>query len=306
MTTWDCTTKQQSISCGTKTGNAASPCLSSAEPMNCRKLIVLLRISAFSVPDTACAYSSDEYPEDCREDSYTDDLYCENWDWCTANWKRGCRQCRSTSSTKKPKIAPHKTARASVQRKQVRTKEKVQQNVEARKENNERRLQERHLQRFGYEIYHRRTDYVGKRPNKMTAPHSYVPHKGRSRTTEDHPATLLYELKKDDICDDFSRLLADLQHRDLTPEDYELLLRLDEKVAPKTISQSALSSFDSLTLQSASTLVGELCSICMEVYCESQRVKTLPCQHTFHCDCIDTWLSSASLNCPLDGMAVQP
>ena len=283
-----------------------------------RKILILMRVTAFSVPDkTDGVWSSEESEirdplEQYFQESAEDCVYDEVWDHCMENWKRGCKHCRSTSSHKKPKPAPHRLVRASTQRKALRKKENVHCNAEAQKENNERKLQKRHLARFGCEIYNKRSDCIdsasSKRPTRVTAPHGYLPHKGRAKhkqDSSDHPAALLYELKGDDVSDNFSRLLVDLQHRDLTPEDYDLLLRLDEKVTPKTVSESALSSFDTLTLESTSVLIGELCSICMEVYSPSQSVKTLPCQHTFHCNCIDMWLSSASLNCPLDGIAVQ-
>lgn len=287
--------------------------MSSDTELKHRKTVILMRISTFFIPDaTRCSVEETETTQnDPYLEDYEEDLYHDDWDWCTANWKRGCKQCRSTSSHKKPKLDPHKRVKAIMQKKQVKTKENIKLNAEARKQNIEHRLKKRYLERFGYDIYYRRTDHVNvgsRKPTRMTAPYSYVASKRRLQCdgrSGDHPAALLYELKSNDISDDFSRLLVDLQHRDLTPEDYEILLRLDDKVAPKTISESALSSFDTLTLQSASTLIGELCSICMEVYSESQSVKTLPCQHTFHCNCIDTWLSSASLNCPLDGIAVE-
>lgn len=41
------------------------------------------------------------------------------------------------------------------------------------------------------------------------------------------------------------RQLNDLMNRELTPEDYELLLSLDEGVAKKTVEKSALDSFAS-------------------------------------------------------------
>ena len=284
-----------------------------------RQIVILMRIG-FPAPsllwrtpvDGSETLGSDQptqYDQDADDDYY----YDSDWEWLSSNWKRGSRPCRSTGAHKKPKTSPRRIlTRPSLEKKQRKTKENIQINAEARKENNELRLKRRHIQRLGLDLYYRRTDehYCSKTktPGKMTAPCGYVPHKQRQRgrkTSGDHPAALLYELKHEDISDEFSRLLVDLQHRDLTPEDYETLLRLDEKVAPKTVSESALSSFETLTLESTSNLVGELCSICMEVYSVSQSIKTLPCSHTFHSSCIDTWLSSASLNCPLDGIAVQ-
>ena len=286
-----------------------------------RKIIVLLRIIHHAAGRSVDGLVQSESPETLSEleDLWLDDedLYGDSdcWEAVTENWKRGCKPCRSTAGQKKPKPALCVRPRPSRERKQRKTRENVRSNAEARKENNEERLKRKHIQRSGLALYFRRTEeiYTGKRgkkqPSKVTAPRSYIAHKPRKKnnqtTAEDHPAALLYELKHNDISDDFSRLLVELQHRDLTPEDYDTLLRLDEKVAPKTVSESALTSFETLTLQSSSNLVGELCSICMEVYSVSERVKTLPCCHTFHCSCIDTWLSTASLNCPLDGIAMQ-
>ena len=286
--------------------------ISTKEATNKRRKIIILMRTTFFVHATGGVYLAEESETECDpiEQNFPseqeDELYDVYENWCT-NWKRGCRNCRSTASTKKPKHDPRKRVKASTNRRNLKTKENVQSNAEARKANNERRLQKRHLQRFGYEIYHRKTDGI----TNTSAQCNYVPHKLRRHHTgidgghQNHPSVLQYELKSDNVSDDLSRLLVELQHRDLTPEDYEILLRLDEKVAPKTVSKSALATFDTLTLESASTLLGDLCSICMEVYSESQCVKTLPCQHTFHDSCINTWLSSASLNCPLDGIAVQ-
>ena len=278
-----------------------------------RKVILVIRIlnipapSAVSRIPASGILESDpltQYDQCSDEDSWDSD-----WEFLEAgNWKRGSRPCRSTAARKKPKTSPRRMlARPSLDRKQRKTKENLKVNAEARKENNELKLRSRHVQRLGLDLYYRRTDEQYSRktktPSKMAAPRGYVPHKQR-RDRQDHPAALLYELKHKDISEHFSRLLVDLQHRDLTPEDYDTLLRLDDKVAPKTVPQSALSSFQTLTLESTSNLVGELCSICMEVYSASQSIKTLPCTHTFHCSCIDTWLSSASPNCPLDSIAV--
>jgi hypothetical protein len=68
-----------------------------------------------------------------------------------------------------------------------------------------------------------------------------------------------------------------MNQSDLTPEDYELLLRLDERVAPKTISENKLNTFKTETIESNDDL--EVCPICMELYEMGQVRKYLPCQH---------------------------
>ncbi|CAO3630092.1 unnamed protein product [Cunninghamella blakesleeana] len=41
------------------------------------------------------------------------------------------------------------------------------------------------------------------------------------------------------------------------------------------------------------------CVICLELYKEGQKVRQLPCEHEYHCDCIDPWLKNKSGECPL-------
>ena len=100
----------------------------------------------------------------------------------------------------------------------------------------------------------------------------------------------------------FLRDFVDLQHREITPEDYELLLQLDELVKKKMVSKAALDSFTVFTAEEGLTC--EQCAVCLEQYCTGQELKQLPCSHFFHKDCIEQWLSTVSMNCPLDGLPV--
>ena len=102
---------------------------------------------------------------------------------------------------------------------------------------------------------------------------------------------------------DMVNILINLQNRDLTPEDYELLLRLDERVAPKTVTQDILDTFKTDVVTESE--VNETCAVCIEAYQLGQERKHLPCGHIFHQNCIDTWLKNSSLNCPLDGLSVE-
>jgi E3 ubiquitin-protein ligase ZSWIM2 len=90
----------------------------------------------------------------------------------------------------------------------------------------------------------------------------------------------------------------------MTPEDYEMLLRLDERVAPKTVSMNVISSFKTDIVDESIASAGVLCSVCMEGYEVGQKRKYLPCDHVFHEQCIDMWLCNSSQNCPLDGLPV--
>ncbi|CAJ1087770.1 E3 ubiquitin-protein ligase ZSWIM2 isoform X1 [Xyrichtys novacula] len=49
--------------------------------------------------------------------------------------------------------------------------------------------------------------------------------------------------------------------------------------------------------------VGLQCRICLQDFNLGQHVRTLPCQHKFHSDCVDTILRKSSC-CPLDGFIV--
>jgi len=90
--------------------------------------------------------------------------------------------------------------------------------------------------------------------------------------------------------------------RELTPEDYELLLTLDQGVAKKTLNTDSLQSMEKTVLDSS---LDELCCICMSNFEKGDSVKTLPCKHFFHENCIDMWLANSSVNCPVDGLPVK-
>lgn len=104
-------------------------------------------------------------------------------------------------------------------------------------------------------------------------------------------------------------LLIELQTRDITPEDYDLLLILDETVEKKTVDKGVLESIPTISWVSPpldDEEEGPSCCICMCEFEEGNMVSTLPaCKHEFHKDCIEKWLSSNSTTCPLDGMSVK-
>lgn len=90
--------------------------------------------------------------------------------------------------------------------------------------------------------------------------------------------------------------VSDLLFREITPEDYETLLRLDETVSKPTASAS---SIEGLTKVSGKTLAGETCSVCLAAFEDDDIAATLPCSHHFHNDCITKWLSECRSACPL-------
>ncbi|XP_074647856.1 uncharacterized protein LOC141903574 [Tubulanus polymorphus] len=98
--------------------------------------------------------------------------------------------------------------------------------------------------------------------------------------------------------------LINLQHRELNPNDYELLLVLDQQIQAKTIDDEYLERLRVCKVNLDNTNPGEACSICLEIYALDQALKYLPCGHYFHDNCIDVWLTNSSVNCPLDGLPV--
>lgn len=97
-------------------------------------------------------------------------------------------------------------------------------------------------------------------------------------------------------------LLIELQDREIAPEDYDLLVQLDCSVKPKIISDAKINSLRS---DSVTSVLDDVCSICMEDYIPGDVRKFLPCEHHFHGHCIRIWLSTTSDRCPIDGKEVR-
>merc|ERR1711871_1069803 len=160
-------------------------------------------------------------------------------------------------------------------------------------------------------------------------------------------------------------MLRQLEQRDILPEDYDLLGRLDESLKPKTLISDDLAQFEittytppprpavslpnsscllgisdnvsqllpaccpsaadthiygsafwklplpSLEDDGASTCVSDVdassgdsatmfhaCGVCLVDFEGGEEVRTLPCGHLFHRECIDHWLLNCSISCP--------
>lgn len=94
--------------------------------------------------------------------------------------------------------------------------------------------------------------------------------------------------------------IEDLMTRDLTPEDYELLLLLDEGIKKaKTMSPEAAAA---LPRAIGTEWVNEACSICLCALELDEDVRMLPaCRHFFHAPCAERWLTSSKATCPVCG-----
>lgn len=94
-----------------------------------------------------------------------------------------------------------------------------------------------------------------------------------------------------------------LQFREISGDDFEALLALDENV-PVRSTVEPMSVIGSLPLISADTHDGIECSICLEDHRVGDQVVRLQCGHLFHPKCIAGWMGHCSRHtCPL---CVQP
>lgn len=258
------------------------------------------------VSEGVCLAVQDETETDAElYDGFEDDNTADD-DFCYSNWKKGCHFCRSVSKNTKPKVKPHKRVKTVDSNRTTVKSANIKENTTAQKNNIQKRLDKMNLQRTGLDTYFKRLETALKESVKSAK--KGPTGRGANRANAiDHPNALKYELKHNNASKDNNNQtnrIADLQHREIGPEDYELLLLLDASIAPKTVSTSFLTSLRVVIVEEAN-LLGELCAICIEPYRESDKAKQLPCQHYFHENCIDNWLSNASLNCPLDGVSVE-
>ncbi|KAG8004464.1 E3 ubiquitin-protein ligase Zswim2, partial [Nibea albiflora] len=75
--------------------------------------------------------------------------------------------------------------------------------------------------------------------------------------------------------------------------------------AADTPSHRALEGLPAIRVRPGSRLLdeGQQCRICLQDFSLGQRVRTLPCQHQFHADCVDGILQKSN-SCPLDGYVI--
>lgn len=103
----------------------------------------------------------------------------------------------------------------------------------------------------------------------------------------DHDAVMACGLRQDEI--------FDLMNRDIRPEDFELLSKLDDAVPNRnTAEQSLVESLPEVRVSSCTT---SECGVCLG--CLAEPVVQLPCRHAFHQACISRWLTQCKNACPL-------
>ncbi|XP_062505171.1 E3 ubiquitin-protein ligase ZSWIM2-like [Corticium candelabrum] len=102
-----------------------------------------------------------------------------------------------------------------------------------------------------------------------------------------------------------SALLSDIQSRELTADDYDLLNQLDNSVV-EPLPRHVVESFPIEKLKPSHPLLspGVQCRVCLMPFKALQHVRVLPCRHRFHVSCIDRWLVNERATCPVDGLTV--
>lgn len=91
--------------------------------------------------------------------------------------------------------------------------------------------------------------------------------------------------------------VIDLMHRDLSPEDFEMLAKLDERLQPRNIA--AKNSVDRLPRVPVKDCGCTECAVCLNKLEPAGTAVQLPCRHSFHHECISKWLTQCKNKCPL-------
>ncbi|KAF9427881.1 E3 ubiquitin-protein ligase rnf13 [Podila epigama] len=74
----------------------------------------------------------------------------------------------------------------------------------------------------------------------------------------------------------------------------------------KLLASTTLNTNQESTQEHSTTVVvttdgtlEDLCSICLGEYETNDRIRILPCNHEYHAECVDIWLTHKSTHCPL-------
>jgi len=68
--------------------------------------------------------------------------------------------------------------------------------------------------------------------------------------------------------------------------------------ATQVTSDEALESVGIRHFSLSSVTNEDQCHICLQDFAEGDEIRSLPCNHSFHVDCVDTWLKQKSSSCP--------
>ncbi|XP_014668323.1 PREDICTED: E3 ubiquitin-protein ligase Zswim2-like [Priapulus caudatus] len=98
-------------------------------------------------------------------------------------------------------------------------------------------------------------------------------------------------------------VMENLSGRDLVEDDYDLLLQLASSQPGRLLTTEEVGRLSVSTTTARGHLLqpGMQCRVCLRPFLAGHRVRTLPCAHVFHKDCIDNWLQNERGACPVDG-----
>jgi len=97
-------------------------------------------------------------------------------------------------------------------------------------------------------------------------------------------------------------LIQNLQNRELSEEDYNTLLLLDQKAIQGSIPLHVINSFPTKKIKYIDK-DKYTCVICNSTVQMNEIIRKLPCKHNFHQNCIDKWLLHTRSTCPVCGLA---
>jgi hypothetical protein len=97
--------------------------------------------------------------------------------------------------------------------------------------------------------------------------------------------------------------VIDFMYRDLSPEDFEMLSKLDERVPKRNTAGRSL--VDRLPRVPAAECGATECGICLAELEGTASVVKLPCRHAFHPSCISRWLTQCKSTCPFCNAPIQ-
>ncbi|KJE89298.1 hypothetical protein CAOG_00798 [Capsaspora owczarzaki ATCC 30864] len=230
------------------------------------------------------------------------------------NKHRGDSVRRSTSENRSDKIRPKRRYNVNMLRRAEARKQRICDQIAAEKANRpnfardywiEQVLPNQEAAVFSSRLAPSTIPALQPKARKAAARHAH-PYGGGHRHEQDPALGVRHAVTQGanplGIDNQLMNLLIQLQHRDITPEDYDALLTLDASVARPTVSRSTINSFPTRVLEH--DILEVVCTVCLMPFDAQQTVRTLSCGHEFHRDCIDNWLSQSSLNCPVDNLPV--
>merc|ERR1719456_1969479 len=98
-------------------------------------------------------------------------------------------------------------------------------------------------------------------------------------------------------CGLFQDEVIDIMYRDLSPEDFEMLSKLDERLPKRNTAQKNI--IDRLPRCLGRDCGSTECRVCLADFEPTALVVKLPCRHAFHRACIHKWLTQCKNQCPL-------